>query len=288
MVVSELGKRFAVAGVGIPLVLAAVYAGGWWLGSLLAAAAGVGAFELFRMAQVSGHRPFSLAGAVLAGGFVLTATVAPTVAAATPVFWVLALAAGLLLATAAIWARGVDGGPLGAVGTTLFGAVLLGGTLSYGIFLRYLPVPRAQVEAGDWGGTALVMFPLALAWVSDSGAYFGGRAFGRRKLLPAVSPAKTVAGALSGVVVAVAAGAFLGWLLRSWLGIELGMVRGAIGGALISPAAQVGDLAESLLKREAGVKDSGRLFPGHGGLLDRLDSLLFAIPVAFWYLSLVL
>lgn len=288
MVVSELGKRFAVAGVGIPLVLAAVYAGGWWLGSLLAAAAGVGAFELFRMAQVSGHRPFSLAGAVLAGGFVLTATVAPTVAAATPVFWVLALAAGLLLATAAIWARGVDGGPLGAVGTTLFGAVLLGGTLSYGIFLRYLPVPRAQVEAGDWGGTALVMFPLALAWVSDSGAYFGGRAFGRRKLLPAVSPAKTVAGALSGVVVAVAAGAFLGWLLRSWLGIELGMVRGAIGGALISPAAQVGDLAESLLKREAGVKDSGRLFPGHGGVLDRLDSLLFAIPVAFWYLSLVL
>jgi phosphatidate cytidylyltransferase len=174
------------------------------------------------------------------------------------------------------------------VSSTVLGALLLGGTLSYAVFLRYLPVPGAGAEEPRLVGAALVAFPLLLTWTSDSGAYFGGRAFGRRKLMPSVSPGKTVAGAVAGVFCSVAAGALLGWLLFGRLAPGLGIVEAAIGGALISVVAQVGDLAESLLKREAKVKDSGTLFPGHGGLLDRVDSLLFAIPVAFWYLGAVL
>ena len=289
MALSELGKRVAVAVLGIPLTMAAVYLGGWLLGVVLATASALGTLELYRLAAARGLRPFRAAGAMLAATLILIATAIPTVAAATPIFWTAVLVAALLLTTAAIWARGTDGGPLSAVSVTLLGAVLLGGTLSYAVFLRYLPVPAGFADFDPrLRGCALVAFPLALTWVSDSGAYFGGRALGRRKLIPSVSPAKTVAGAIIAVVCSLLAGALIGWFLDGRFGLDLGIVEGALGGVLISVAAQLGDLAESLLKREAKVKDSGRLFPGHGGLLDRVDSLLFAIPAAFWYLGAVL
>ena len=152
------------------------------------------------------------------------------------------------------------------------------------------PIAAAAVLGAETrlAGALLVGFPLILTWISDTCAYFGGRAFGRRKLIPAVSPAKTVAGAVAGVLGTVVIGAGYGWLLDAWVEVPLGPLAGAVGGALVSVVAQAGDLVESLLKREAGVKDSGALFPGHGGLLDRVDSLLFAFPAAYWYLSAVL
>lgn len=283
---SELGKRLAVAAVGIPAVVAAVWLGGWVLGGLLALAAAGAAWELYRMARELGTRAFVAAGCVLAASYPLTATAVPDVGAATARFWLATLAATLLLGAAAIWRRGVDGRPLASVGVTLLGAVLTGGTLAYALFLRGmhgLDVPGPDALAGSM----LVGFPLILTWVSDSGAYFGGRTFGRRKLIPAVSPGKTVEGAVSGVVGTVAAGVLYAWLLQR-AGVPLPLLAGAAGGALVSVVAQVGDLSESLLKREAGVKDSGTLFPGHGGLFDRVDSLLFTVPVAYWYLSLIL
>jgi len=289
MATTELSKRVAVAIVGIPAVLAAVFYGGWWLGALLAGAAALGTFELYRLAEVRGVRPFRAAGIVLSATLVLIATAVPSLAMAAPLLCAAVLAATLLLAAAAIWARGVDGKPLEAVSITLFGALLLGGTLSYGLFLRYLPIPGGTGASDPrWTGTALVAFPLLLTWVSDSGAFFGGRALGRRKLIPAVSPGKTVAGAVCGAIAAVLTGMLLGWVLQRWLDFDISLPEGAVGGAAISLAAQVGDLAESLLKREAGVKDSGGLLPGHGGMFDRADSLLFAIPVAFWFLAAVL
>jgi len=289
MALAELGKRVTVAVIAIPIVMAAVFAGGWWLGALLAAASALGALELYRLAEARGGRPFRLAGAGLAALFVLVATVVPSLTMAAPLLWAVVLLGTVLLAAGAIWARGVDGNPLGAASITLFGAILLRGSLAHGMFLRYLPVPGVAAGSDSaWTGTVLVAFPLVLTWLSDSGAFFGGRAFGRRKLMPSVSPGKTVVGAVSGLGCAVVAGALVAWLLRSWLGLGLSLAEGAAGGGLISIVSQVGDLAESLFKREARVKDSGRLFPGHGGMLDRVDSLLFAIPAAFWYLSAVL
>ena len=297
---SDLGRRLGVAGLGIPVVVAAVYAGGWIMGLVLAAAAAVGAVELCRMAEQRGVQPFTLAAAALAATFVLLATARPVPESAAPWFWLALILATLVLGAAAIWLRGTAGAPLSAVAVTVLAALLLGGTLSYAMFLRYLaPAGLSPLTDGTAGsafpgpdaqlaGALLVGFPLILTWISDTGAYFGGRAFGRRKLIPTVSPAKTVAGAAAGVVVTVIGGAFYGWLASRLASIPLDWAVGAAGGALVSVVAQLGDLVESLLKREAGVKDSGTLFPGHGGLLDRVDSLLFAFPVAFWYLSAVL
>ncbi|MCY0865014.1 MAG: phosphatidate cytidylyltransferase, partial [Sulfobacillus sp.] len=115
-------------------------------------------------------------------------------------------------------------------------------------------------------------------WITDAMAFFMGRKFGRRKLLPHVSPGKTWVGTLSGFFSAMVAG----MLLSGWL--SLGEWQGALFGAVISVSGQIGDLLESQFKRYAGVKDSGGLLPGHGGFLDRFDSVLLALPLAYYFL----
>jgi phosphatidate cytidylyltransferase len=157
------------------------------------------------------------------------------------------------------------------------GILYTGGLLSFGYALREHPY-----AVGDRAGTALVAFPLVLTWASDIGAFFVGRAVGGPKLIPSVSPGKTISGALGGLAATV----LVSWLyvrfaLRPVALLTMTIPATILFGALISVAAQVGDLAESLLKREANVKDSSHLIPGHGGLLDRLDSLLFVLPVAY-------
>ena len=159
-----------------------------------------------------------------------------------------------------------------------------GATLGYGYLLRYHPY-----AVGRAAGAALLALPLILTWTSDIGAYFVGRALGRRKLIPAVSPGKTWAGAIGALVACM----LVAWVYQRWVLVPYATLAlrplapafaasGAlIFGAVVSVAAQVGDLAESLIKRESGVKDSSHLIPGHGGVLDRLDSLFFVLPVAY-------
>jgi phosphatidate cytidylyltransferase len=157
------------------------------------------------------------------------------------------------------------------------GVLYTGGLLSFGYVLREHPY-----AVGDRAGTALLTFPLVLTWASDIGAYFVGRAVGGRKLIPSVSPAKTVSGALGGVAATViGAWLYVRFALAPVAMLTMTLPATIVFGIVISIAAQIGDLTESLLKREAGVKDSSRLIPGHGGLLDRLDSLLFVLPVAY-------
>jgi phosphatidate cytidylyltransferase len=132
----------------------------------------------------------------------------------------------------------------------------------------------------SWPGTALVFFPLVVTWVGDSAAMTGGRTFGGPKMAPTISPGKTRSGGVSGLVGAAVAGALLARFALAPAGIPLGIGTGALLGLALGVVGQVGDLAESLLKREAGVKDSSHLIPGHGGVLDRFDSLIFVLPVA--------
>ena len=283
---SELTKRVAVAIVGIPLALVIIYYGGLAFGILVAVISGAAAWELYRMAAAKQVRAFTWTGVALATTFALIATAVPSPELAAPRQWLVLMFALLVLCTASIWLRGVAGGPLNAVAVTLFGALLMGGTLSHAIYLRELH--RTGMPATNWSGAAVVCFPLILTWISDTCAYFGGRAWGDRKLIPSVSPGKTVAGAVTGVIGTTFAGALYARFVLARLGMPLDLLDGAIGGALISVVAQTGDLAESLFKREAGVKDSGALLPGHGGVFDRFDSLLFAFPVAYWYLLFIL
>jgi phosphatidate cytidylyltransferase len=282
---SDLGRRVAVAAIGVPLAVLILYLGGWIMAAALAALAAGGAAEFYRLARQRGVRPFAIAGAALAAVPVLL-----TMVTEAPESWTLRVfvAAALVFSAAAIFRRGVDGSPLTVMSVTVFAALFTGGTLLYAMLLRTMPVPAAVAEWQNWVGPALLAFPMTLTWMGDTFAYFGGRAFGKHKLIPAVSPAKTVEGALSGVIGTTIVGAlYAQFVLGAWLGVPVSAMTGALIGLVISPIAQIGDLAESLLKREAGVKDSGTLLPGHGGVLDRFDAQFFSIPITYWLLTLV-
>lgn len=275
---SELAKRIVVSLVAVPLVLGAAYVGRGALGALLGIVSALAAWELFRMAEVGGTRPLAV-GIGLAAALPLAVQawyegilVVPLSVAAVVV---------IALAALAIWQRGVDGRPLAAVSVTVFGVLYTGGLLSFAYGLRY---HRWTIDAA--AGTALLLFPVVLTWASDIGAYFVGRTMGRHKLIPSVSPGKTIEGAVGGLVATViVAWIYVAFVLRPIAHLSLTPLAIVLFGVVISVAAQLGDLVESLLKRDAGVKDSSRLIPGHGGVLDRVDSLLFVLPVAFLLLD---
>lgn len=254
----------------------AIYLGDAALASLIGIAAALGAWEFYRMVGHTGVKPMAALGIPMA------AAVPLLVHAYHLRLFVMPLSATVLLPllvlAVAIPMRGVEGKPLAASAITVFGVLYVGATLSFAYALRY---HRFTVDAV--GGTALVMLPVLLTWVTDIGAYFTGRTIGGRKLAPAVSPGKTVAGAVGGLVFSMIAAWYFGRHLLPELA-QLGMtVQGSLlFGASIGVAAQVGDLCESMLKREAGVKDSSRIIPGHGGVLDRVDSLLFTLPLGYF------
>lgn len=287
---SELTRRVLFSVVAVPLTLAIVLAGGPALAGLLAVAAAIAAWELFRMARLAGHAPMSDAGCALAGLFPL-GVYAAHLGLVQPRFSYLAVVL-LLLLSASIWMRGASGSPLGAVATTVLGVLYTGGLLSFGYALRYHDYAVGAVTLGPIpiaAGGVLLGLPLVLTWSTDIGAYFVGRTVGGRKLIPAVSPGKTVSGAIGGV----AASVLMTWVYVAYAlkpAAQLALSPGGIVafGVTISIAAQLGDLVESLLKREAGVKDSSTLLPGHGGVLDRLDSLFFVLPTAHLLLGWLL
>jgi len=278
--VSELAKRVLVSLIAAPAVIAAAYVGRAALSAVLGIVAALAAWEVGRLAEARGVRP-------LAAGMALAAAIPLLVQAHFERVWSppLSLLATILVALlgAAIWLRGVDGKPLTSVAVTVFAALYTGGMLSFAYGLRY---HRFTVPSEPAAGTALLFLPIILTWASDIGAYFVGRSLGRRKLIPAVSPGKTVEGALGGVLATVlAAWAYVAFVLQPAAHLSMRGAGIVLFGVAISVAAQLGDLAESLLKREAGMKDSSNLIPGHGGVLDRLDSLFFVLPVAYLLLD---
>jgi phosphatidate cytidylyltransferase len=292
MAAGELTKRVAVAAVGIPLVAVALYLGRWAMGPVLALFCAGAALEFYRLAESRGIRPLRLPGALAAAVAVLVAMAYPTVAAASPLLWQGVVFFTLLVAVIAIWERGPEGRPLMAIAVTVLGALVPGAAMGYAIFLRHLPVASSGVVAPAWPtlvGFALVAYALAITWMTDSAAFFAGKRWGKRRLIPSVSPKKTVVGAVAGLAGGMVAGWVVGHLaLGLWLGVAFHPVAAAAGGLVLGAVSQVGDLAASVWKREAGVKDSGTFFPGHGGIIDRMDSLLFTIPATYWLLSLLL
>jgi phosphatidate cytidylyltransferase len=287
--VSELTRRVLFAVVAAPVGIWILLAGGGPLAALLAVASALAAWEFFRIARAAGASPLSDLGIALAG-IVPIAVHAHFLGVfrSQPSHAAVVLLA--ILATT-IWARGVRGRPLAAAAVTVLGVLYTGGMLSFAYSLRYHETVRYYDALPGVGGRlvgiavspggVLLLMPVLLTWASDIGAFFVGRGVGGRKLIPAVSPSKTVAGAIGGLLASI----IVAWLavrllLRPVAQLAFSPLGTIVFGVVISVAAQVGDLFESLLKREARVKDSSALIPGHGGVLDRFDSLFFALPTA--------
>ncbi len=280
----NLMLRIAFAAVAIPVALWVIYRGGWLLAVLLVALGVRGTWEVYGLARRQGIRPLTELG--LLG------------AAALPVLGYLGLPAtalgeqcpycgtdaSLLLALGAIWVLSVFGAalrvrapterPLVAIAVTVLGPLYASGLLSFLYVVRYGPVATVSPVRG----LSYAALPLVVVWVCDTAAMAGGTVLGGPKLAPVVSPNKTWSGAVAGLVAAVVAAFTYAALLPARARLSLTALELTLVGVVVALFGQVGDVAESLLKREAGVKDSSTLIPGHGGILDRLDSLYFAIP----------
>jgi phosphatidate cytidylyltransferase len=265
--VANLARRVGTAAVALPILWAVFFlAPPLATVGLVGVAAALALFEFHGMLRARGIAPLTLPMALVAA-----------LAFAGPLPWtrgldLLPAALVILLAAMLTRARELPAAVPAAAGS-LLGALYVGSLAGTLASLRVVD----PVEQGAWR----ILLLLAIVMGNDTFAYFTGSAIGRTKLAPLVSPGKTVEGTLGGLVGAVG----MALLVRA-LGLPDLPVAHAIGlGLAVAVAATVGDLAESLFKRWAGVKDSGALFPGHGGMLDRLDSLLFGAPVLYHYFA---
>ena len=259
-------KRVFTAAVSLPLVIGIVQWGppALWAG-LVGLAVALGTWEFGGLARAYGiriHRPLAVVLGVGSCAAFLDADRAGQ--------WILLLLVSTVAAVLLhVLARGTREDSLAVAAGTLLAGIYPGLLLSFVVGLRSAP--------GE-AGRGAVFFLIAVIWSSDTFSYYGGRALGRHKLAPTLSPKKTVEGAIAGVL-----GAMLGAVACAhWLFPEIGSAA-APAGAVLAILAIAGDLVESALKRGAGVKDTGTILPGHGGVLDRLDSMLLAAPAFYYY-----
>lgn len=271
----ELAKRVGVALVGIPVAGGMAYLGGYWFTAFLGVLASVGAWEFLAMNRSRGVPSFGAIGVFLALAFVLLAA---TSGAVRLEIWTVILA--IVVGTPAVLRAPLESRPTTAIALTLFGALYTGGLLAFGVWLRGI-----EGSATGLRGAGILFLPVSVTWLADTAAYSVGRVAGRHQLAPTISPAKTWEGAVAGFGAAIAGAILYVEVTRSLVGWTMSAPELAGLGAGVAIAGQAGDLVESKFKRDCGVKDSSGLLPGHGGVLDRLDSLLFVFPVAYAYLK---
>ena len=270
--ISNLWKRILVGVMAIPLILLAAAKGGLLFLLFVDAVIAIGVVELFALERAKGMQPNRVLGVLGALGLSWAFFFGQS-----DVVVLVLMGIVVMLFTVEL-GRKEAGSALMNVGGTLLGVLYLGAMGGAMLLIREEAGGLSYSESGR-----VVMLLLMMLWAMDTAAYFVGRPFGRHKLFPRVSPKKSVEGAVGGSVGALLVAIVGAYTFTSFLPmghhIALGVIVG-IGG-------QVGDLAESLLKRDAGAKDSSTLLPGHGGVLDRFDSLFFAGPLAYGYLKIV-
>ena len=270
-------ERALSAAVLVPPLVVALLIGGWAILLVVTVAAVLGAWEVFRLLRFAGYPSLPWLGVVLTGVLVLDAGLQ----AIPERSGLLLLAIGVILVAVGAFARTDPRDGLVAWMTTIFGALYV----SMLAFIVRLgagapPVPTTAplggvLDAERWWIILLVVG----VWSYDTGAYLIGKQFGRAKFLTHISPSKSYAGLIGGLVASTVVVSLM------LFGVGQDPIQGLILGPVLGLAAQAGDLAESMLKRAAGAKDSGTLIPGHGGILDRTDSFLFAAPVVTLYVA---
>lgn len=257
-----LKHRLLTAVLGIPLLISLIYFGSIPLFLAVLLVFFLGLKEFIHMVENAGYFPLKMS--MYIGGFLLIGESylykgEHGILAFFIVFMLLIINLVLLnkisLATMAV---------------SLLGVVYLS-FLKYILLLRDLP-----------NGFLLIFMAFLLTWMVDTGAYFSGRFFGHKKLAPSISPNKTQEGAIGGIIITILTAVVLHFTL-----IPIGVFNAVILGFLISILGQLGDLFESFIKRSANVKDSGNLLPGHGGVLDRFDSILFTVPITYYFIYLL-
>jgi phosphatidate cytidylyltransferase len=260
-----LRTRLLSALVLIPIVGWAVWLGGWWLLATVLLAAGLAGYEFSRLMRRADYVPSTVFILATIGMLVLDAQFPALDIAKPGLAWILLLSISWQLfqsqraAPTADWAL------------TMAGGLYIGWLSAHMIRLRALP-----------DGLAWTALALLVTWGSDTAAYFVGNAIGRRKLWPRLSPHKTWEGVWGGTAGGLLAGAAVGYLAMQWSG-AIGPVHGLCVGLLAAVVGPFGDLAISMMKRQAHVKDSGHIIPGHGGFLDRTDSLMFVVVATYYY-----
>ena len=267
--------RIMVGVTLIPVILIVTWAGGLYLLLFVDLVIVLGLREFYRIAAAKDIEANQTLG--ILGGIGLSLAVWGQTEQSIP-----GIITAVLILTASIEIfRKKISSPLLNTSATVFGMLYVGWLTSHLILLRRLPERYDSLT--DMAGVGAALIAMLIPWVYDTFAYFTGRAFGRHKLIPRVSAGKTVEGVIGGLV-----GTPLVLLaLRATLFPFLTAIDCVILSVIGSVASQIGDLAESLIKRDAGVKDASQIIPGHGGVLDRFDSVLFSAPVVYYYLILV-
>jgi phosphatidate cytidylyltransferase len=253
--------------VSVPIILLCTYIGGLSYLFLVLILAIISLNEFYLLMQHKGHVPFVLIGNFFTLVFIIFAyqTVKHPV-------WEPAAAGVLTTAVILTFSMGIFvKNPKGAIDNI---AVTVWGMIYIGWLFSYLILVRAQTTYG-----AYMFFLMGTIWAEDITAYLVGRMFGKHKLIPLVSPRKSVEGGIAGFIICVASALVFGHYA------DLGQIHSLILGIIIGVMAPVSDLTESLIKRDVGAKDSSALLPGHGGVLDRMDSFILTAPILYYYLS---
>lgn len=273
---------YLVVLIEVPVLLGLAYLGGWWLYVVIAFATLMGMGELYSALIVRGQRPEAAVGYLCALLMLLAAEFGP------PEMWaglvVLATFAATAAPLAAQFARTGRPGRIRDAAVTTLGVLYVALPMSFLLLLCKLDVPlmvTGESEGPVKARLGALMLMMAAVWLSDTAAWGFGKLFGRKKLTPNLSPNKTVEGSAAGAIAAVIATLLVG---VGWVGLPFG--HGVVLGLLLAGAAQIGDLAESVVKRDLQLKDFGTLLGPHGGMLDTFDGVLFAAPIAYFYLWL--
>lgn len=267
---TNLTQRVAVGAVFGPMLLAVFWVGGLALLVVLSILVAAGVREFYKMQEHKGLQPWSIPGVVASVIWCL----------AVYYYGVSELAVPLAVLLVGIIATGSanEGSKLANVESTLMGVLYVAVLGSFAIQIRAGSFPA--YTPGETAAFAVLI--LVAIWISDIFGYFVGRAFGRRHPFPDISPGKTVAGYIGGIVGSVA----LVLIVAKHVAF-LDRTDGIVLGLLVGLGAPAGDLVESMIKRDAGVKDASTIIPGHGGILDRFDSFLFVYPLVYVYVSFV-
>lgn len=267
----SVGLRSLTALVGIPIVLVVLWLGGWWAFATAVLLVVLGSRELHLMMRREGYHPMIWVSLALSGLFLVAAMLPQQ----RLLLWEIGINAMLLVAFPLFFFRQQLEGAVLDWALTMIIVVYLGWPISMLLVLR-------GYQEGFHNGLWWLLTLFGGVWGFDAAAFFVGHFFGRHKLAPKISPGKTWEGVFGGLVFPVGAAILFATLPMGvpwYLAIALGLLMGA--------AATLGDLAESLIKRQMHVKDSGEFFPGHGGILDRLDSLLFAVLVVYIFAQFI-